>query len=76
MRQVAGSPPRNFSSRARSPDSASAMRARSPSVSTSCFGGSAREKVEFNPEQGEIEIDNSYEVAPQGAVLVTWTSAA
>jgi len=28
------------------------------------------------PEQGEIEIDNSYEVAPQGAVLVTWTSAA
>lgn len=27
------------------------------------------------PEQGEIEIDNSYEVAPQGAVLVTWKIA-
>ena len=27
------------------------------------------------PDQGEIEIDNEYEVAPQGAVLLMWTSA-
>ena len=27
------------------------------------------------PDQGEIEIDSEYEVAPQGAVLLTWTSA-
>jgi glycogen operon protein len=25
------------------------------------------------PEQGELAIEDSYEVAPQGAVLVTWT---
>lgn len=28
-----------------------------------------------HPDQGEIAIDDSYEVAPQGAVLVTWRSA-
>ena len=27
------------------------------------------------PDQGEIEIGNDYEVAPQAAVLLTWTSA-
>ncbi|SEM90117.1 glycogen operon protein [Sphingomonas gellani] len=27
------------------------------------------------PEQGEVEIGESYEVAPQGAVLLTWTIA-
>ncbi|WP_267395399.1 MULTISPECIES: glycogen debranching protein GlgX [unclassified Sphingomonas] len=27
------------------------------------------------PEQGEVEIDDEYEVGPQGAVLLTWTSA-
>ncbi|MBY9065161.1 glycogen debranching protein GlgX [Sphingomonas yunnanensis] len=27
------------------------------------------------PEQGEIEVDDQYEVAPQGAVLLTWRSA-
>ncbi|MDR6787479.1 glycogen operon protein [Sphingomonas sp. BE138] len=27
------------------------------------------------PEQGELEMDDSYEVAPQGAVLVTWKIA-
>ncbi|MFN3433524.1 MAG: hypothetical protein ACK4ZY_03925 [Sphingomonas sp.] len=25
------------------------------------------------PEQGEITIEDSYEVSPQGAVLITWT---
>lgn len=24
------------------------------------------------PEQGEVEIDDSYEVGPQSAVLITW----
>ncbi len=28
-----------------------------------------------HPDQGEIEIGNEYEVAPQGAVLLTWTGA-
>ena len=27
------------------------------------------------PDQGELEIGDEYEVAPQGAVLLTWTSA-
>jgi glycogen operon protein len=27
------------------------------------------------PDQGEFEIEDSYEVAPQGAVLLTWTGA-
>ena len=27
------------------------------------------------PGQGELDIGNAYEVAPQGAVLLTWTSA-
>ncbi len=29
-----------------------------------------------NPEQGEVSVEDSYEVAPQGAVLVTWRTAA
>jgi glycogen operon protein len=28
------------------------------------------------PEQGEVAVEDSYEVAPQGAVLVTWRTAA
>ncbi len=28
------------------------------------------------PEQGEVSVEDSYEVAPQGAVLVTWRTAA
>ncbi len=27
------------------------------------------------PEQGELTVDDTYEVAPQGAVLLTWTGA-
>jgi glycogen operon protein len=27
------------------------------------------------PDQGEVEIEDTYEVAPQGAVLLTWTGA-
>ncbi|QNE31580.1 glycogen debranching protein GlgX [Sphingomonas sp. NBWT7] len=27
------------------------------------------------PDQGEVEIGNEYEVAPQGAVLLTWTNS-
>jgi isoamylase len=27
------------------------------------------------PDQGEVEIEDAYEVSPQGAVLLTWTGA-
>ena len=31
--------------------------------------------VRAKPDQGEVEIEDAYEVAPQGAVLLTWTGA-